>query len=181
MWIRRPPRVRDSGKIVNLYVETVDTGERRHVFGHTAQHLLTRERRVAQAGACSGNSEVDTDGWYITLQRPTPHHEAFLLAFGGDPCRDKIVVHGAKVAKGFAVLETVTDRPPAPAGSLPHLWSRTREVIDFSEEPLNRNVFEPPQDFKRVDSLPGDPRMSWTERLGFEWQQLEQSVDSWFD
>ncbi len=181
MWIRRPPRVRDSGKIVDLHVETVDTGERRQIFGHTARHLLTRERHVAQAGACSGNSEVDTDGWYVSLQRGTPRYEASLEALDGHPCGDKIVVHGTKVAKGFPILETSTDKFAASAGSPAPLWSTTREVIEVSEEPLDQKLFEPPRDFKRVDSLPGGPRMSWTERLDFEWNQLEHSLGSWFD
>src|SRR5579872_1896898 len=64
-WLRRPPRVRDSGKTVNVYLETVDTGERRQMFGYTARHLITRERQVAEQGACFGGSETEKDGWYI--------------------------------------------------------------------------------------------------------------------
>jgi hypothetical protein len=181
MWIRRSPRARDSGKTVDVYYETVDTGERRQKFGHMARHLVTRERRVAQPGACSGNSEVETDGWYITLSWHATSYEAYLQAVDGYPCRDKTVAHGVKITKGFPVVETVTEKSPGPAGSTAHLWSTTREIVNLSQEPLDRNLFEPPHDFKHVDSLPGDRGMSWTERLDFEWRQLEQSVESWFD
>lgn len=115
MWIRRPHRFRDSGKTVNVYLDTVDTGERREEFGHTARHLITRERRIAQAGACSGNSGVDKDGWYIS--QPTVSYEASLQAIDAHPCRDRIVVHGTKIRKGFLVLETTTEKSPGQSAS----------------------------------------------------------------
>jgi hypothetical protein len=176
-WIRRSPQFRDSGKTVNVYLETVDTGERREMFGHTARHLITRERRVAEAGACSGSSEIEKDGWYITFSQPTVSYEASFQLVDTHLCWDRIVIHGTKVRKGFAVLETTTEKS---AESSPE-WSRTSEVIELSEKPLDKNLFKPPKNFKRVDHLPGDHPMSWRERLGFEWQQLEQAVDSWFD
>jgi hypothetical protein len=180
-WIRHPPHFRDSGKTVNVYLETVNTGEQREIFGHTARHLITRERRIAEVGACSGNSEVDKDGWYITLSGPTVSYEASLQYIDVHPCRDRVVMHGTKLRKGFLVLETTTEKSPGQFGSSPELWSTSREVIELSEQPLDNNLFQPPRDFKRVDHLPGDRPMSWRERLGFEWQQLEQSVYSWFE
>ncbi|MBV9300742.1 MAG: hypothetical protein JOY62_09210 [Acidobacteriaceae bacterium] len=196
MWIRRPPRGRESGKTVDVYVDTIDTGERREIFGYTARHILSRERRVAGAGACSGNSELDEDGWYISLRSELPKYRTALRAYagrvgqrtspmlvvdlagGGAPCTDKIVMHGTKVNEGFPVLLRTSN---ARAGSRPDAWITSREVTELSEEPLDKNLFAPPKDFKRVESLPANPSMSWTERLNFEWRQVEEAFESWFE
>lgn len=55
-----------------------------------------------------------------------------------------------------------------------------REVIELSEAPLDRALFEPPENFKRVDYLPGDRAIGWVEHLNIEWEQLEQAFESWF-
>src|SRR5438270_327705 len=55
----------DSGGTLQIWIENVDTGERKDLFGHTARHIITREKRVAGPGACSKPSLSETDGWYI--------------------------------------------------------------------------------------------------------------------
>jgi hypothetical protein len=54
-----------SGGTLQIEIEYVDTGERKEMFGHTARHIITREKRVASPGACSRDSSSETDGWYI--------------------------------------------------------------------------------------------------------------------
>ncbi len=182
MWIRRSPRVRESGKTVDIYVENIDTGERRETFGHTARHLISRERHVPQPGACSqDDSEIDKDGWYIEWPHGTARHEARLEADGGHPCRDKVVWHGTQIKSGFPLLETTINGAASSTGLPAQPWSIRREVIEFSEDPLDQNLFRPPHDFRRVSALPGEPSMSWTQHFDFERRELEQSFESWFD
>ncbi len=61
----RPKPTVDSGGTLQIWLENIDTGERRDIFGHTARHIITRERRIAGPGACSKPSQSETDGWYI--------------------------------------------------------------------------------------------------------------------
>ncbi len=137
---------------------------------------------LPETGACSqDDSEIDTDGWYITWPEGTARYEAYLEVAGGEVCHDNIVLHGKRVKKGFPVLETTTDASAASAGLPAHISSRRTEVIELSEEALDPNLFTPPHDFRRVNALPGEPSMSWTQRLEFEWRQIGQSIESWFD
>ena len=55
----------DSGGTLKIWIENIDTGERKEIFGHTARHIITREKRIAGPGACSKPSLSETDGWYI--------------------------------------------------------------------------------------------------------------------
>ena len=166
--IARPPRVQESGKTVNVYYETVDTGERKQVFGYTARHVLSKARYVAEAGACLASRETQTDGWYITLPNQASGRGEVRLGFGGWRCQDTVMEHGAPTPLGFAVIET--------RGSM------TTEVLEYWRAPLNHDLFEVPAGFQRVEALPGEGKpITWSQQLGMEWMQLERAVESWFD
>jgi hypothetical protein len=163
-WIQRPPRVHESGKTVDVWYQTTDTGERREMFGRTARHLITHERRVAEAGACGQSSEVETDGWYV--ESPLARRNAAYLLASNYQCRDNIVTHGAPPCNGLPLLETTK-------GSK---YTRTRQVLDFSEQPLDPALFGPPSDFRHVDS----PE-TWGQRIESDWQQVELAFRSWLN
>jgi hypothetical protein len=178
--IQRPPAVHLSGKTVNVYFETVDTGERRRILGQQASHLLLHERRIAEPGACSGNSSVETDGWYIPATQPGDTIRARLMVRGGIECRDTIVVHGKDVSPGFALLETTVRRSPGFRRSEGRKFSTRREVLEFSEQPLDPGLFQPAQGFERVDYLPGEQPVPWTRQLTASWRELKTAAASWF-
>jgi len=47
------------------------------------------------------------------------------------------------------------------------------EVTEFSEDPLDQRLFEPPEGFRRVVyPFPGE-RLSWSDQLLFRWRQFE--------
>jgi hypothetical protein len=46
---------------------TVDTGERKTIFGRTARRVVTTRRQVPIAAPAHGSSENVTDGWYVDL------------------------------------------------------------------------------------------------------------------
>jgi len=183
--IRRPPRplpVRESGKTVDVYWETVDTGERREFFGQTAEHLILRERRVAEPGACTQNDQAETDGWYIPFQSPSPASRpptirmASISAvtslasprFGiGPACNDTVIEHGKRPTSGVAVLET---RGPI-----------KREILELSSGPLDPSLFEVPAGYEKVDFIAGGPHpVSEAQRLAADWAILQQAFESWF-
>jgi hypothetical protein len=81
MWLHRP-RISSSGKTVRIYSEAVDTGERRQMFGLTARHLIIHQRTTAEAGACSCNSTLERDGWYVPAVSASAYQGTFLVAVG---------------------------------------------------------------------------------------------------
>jgi hypothetical protein len=154
----------ESGKTIDVYFETVDTGERREFFGKTARHLILRQRTVAEPGACGQSQVFEKDGWYLPQDDPNSRRGYFAFLSGGivgSPiCRDKYVSHGSLPA-GLAVLETSR--------------GMTREVLEFSEAPLDPGLFDVPSGYRKVQSLPS-PQMTWSERLLWEWEKFL----SWF-
>src|SRR5438045_6003451 len=57
------------GGVVTMTVNTVDTGERKEMFGFTARHLKRTTMSQSSADACNQQQmKIDTDGWYINLE-----------------------------------------------------------------------------------------------------------------
>ncbi|HXO39465.1 MAG TPA: hypothetical protein VN872_12555 [Candidatus Acidoferrum sp.] len=182
--IKRP--MVESGGTLKIFIENVDTGERKELFGHTARHIITREKRVAGPGACSKPSLSETDGWYIEGSVMPEWHQQKKNTFGvvlaaevsagsNDKCfnkMDKIEVHRSGVETGFPVkiTTTLTSEAAQPDGS-PRTLSSTwgSEVVELKEGPLELTLFDVPKDFTRVESL-----RSWTAKpprqlTGWEW------------
>src|SRR5690242_14464916 len=61
----RPRTTVDSGGTLQIWIENIDTGERKEIFGHIARHIITHEQRIASPGACSKPSVSEPDAWYI--------------------------------------------------------------------------------------------------------------------
>lgn len=52
---------------LRLETTTLDTGERKEFFGHTARHVITTRRQIPLEGSKSDAQEMVKDGWYIDL------------------------------------------------------------------------------------------------------------------
>jgi len=176
----------ESGGTLNIATATTDTGERKELFGHTARHIITRERRVAGPGACSKPSLSETDGWYIDGSVMPEWHQqkknnygvvlaAEVSAGSNDKCFnkvDKIEVHRTGVETGFPVKVTTTlTSETIQADGSPRTLTSTwgSEVVELKEGPLELTLFDVPKDFTRVESL-----RSWTAKpprqlTGWEW------------
>ena len=182
-WIARPPRERDSGKTVDVYYQQTDTGEQAQRLGYTARHLVLRERRIAQSGACETSQETIRDGWYVSrdqIKVRLPRYAAYLSA-GGFKCVDHIVEHGSAADALVPLLETTT-RTFLSGPSTPPGFSMRNEITALSTTPLDESVFEVPADFKKVDEIPRYVHpLSWTARMEFEWRQLVRAAESWTD
>src|SRR5262249_22051864 len=61
----RAPIHRASGRTIHVHTETIDTGERREMFGYIARRMIIRttHRVTPQDDVRSG--EAESDGWYI--------------------------------------------------------------------------------------------------------------------
>jgi hypothetical protein len=172
----KPIAVKPSGKTYVINIDIVDTGERKEMFGHIARHLITREKRIGGPGNCyGGNTESKIDGWYIDPEMlPLPQRPkeevasrlvTLLVGGSGGHCSDKIEVHRTGPRTGFPLKITTTwPGQDAQTGNTPKAYSSTTEVVEFSEAPLDRALFEVPGDFKKVQEIidPTERRMQAT-------------------
>jgi hypothetical protein len=185
----------DSGGTLQIWIENIDTGERKEIFGHVARHIITREKRVAGPGACSKPSASETDGWYIDSSLLPEWRQqkknnlgvvvaSEVSAGATDKCfnkMDKIEVHRSGVETGFPVKVTTTLRSEiTQADGVQRMLSSTwgSEVVELKEGPLELSLFEVPSDFHRVDML-----RSWAvppprQLSGWEW--FKEKVQEFF-
>jgi hypothetical protein len=191
----KPRPTVESGGTLQIWIENIDTGERKEIFGHIARHIVTKERRIAGPGACSKPSESETDGWYIEgslfpeWQQQKKGNIGVVVASevsagSSDKCldkMDKIEVHRTGVETGFPVKVTTTLRNEiTQADGTQRMFSSTwgSEVVELQEGPLELSLFEVPQDFHRVASL-----RSWAvppvrQLSGWEW--FKERVQEFF-
>lgn len=172
-----------SGKTVHNYIDTIDTGERRELFGYTARRVVTRTRRIRDSEMLS---ESECDGWYIDPPaawanlHPPPKGGTFCYLTAGTGARDdhKFTETG-KRETGFALLATRTDRSSLKeeTGNLrTHERVAREEVTEFSEAPLESDLFVPPLDFKRVPQLSDGVPYALAYRLRLRWEILKDSL-----
>jgi len=137
------------GGVVTYITSTVDTGERKEMFGFTARHVKTSTRIESSPDACNPNQQrFEQDGWYIDLnfglncdlnRTPVPRNP---MVMGG--CQDRIQFRHEGTGKiGFPLIETTTMYGPNGQSS----FSSTREVIDLSRQPLDAALFDIPSDY----------------------------------
>jgi hypothetical protein len=181
----KPRPMVDSGGTLQIWIENIDTGERKELFGHVARHIITHEKRVAGPGACSKSSVSETDGWYIDgsvmpqWRQQKKNNMGVVVAEvstgSSDICfdkMDKIDVHRTGVDTGFPIKITTTlqsevAQPDGSSRKLSSTWGS--EVVELKEGPLELSLFDVPRDFRLVASL-----RSWTAQppkqlTGWEW------------
>lgn len=182
----RPRPIASSGGTLQIWITSKDTGERMQMFGHLARHIITTERRVASPGACSKDSESQTDGWYIDdsvmpdWHRPKSGTGGVVVASvfavsSGSACMDrvdKIEVHRDGLEPGFPLktTTTMTSEIPSPDGTRTVASNWGSEVVEFQESSLDPALFEVPAGFRRVEALqnwysPAQPRVL----TGWDW------------
>ena len=159
----------DPSQTIVIEIETRDTGEQQQMFGHPARHIITTERRRTEYSGkpSSETDEIMTDGWYMDVPVPFPSSSRIGAVF----TLSRIDVHGQQMVPAIKI----TRHGPTPHG-LP-VWEKTGEnlleVTEFSEDPVDQSLFEPPEGFRRVvHPFPGE-RLSWSDQLLFRWQQFE--------
>lgn len=154
------------GGVVTMVVNSVDTGERKQMFGFTARHLKRTMASQSSPDACQQQQlKFETDGWYINLeyglncpmQRP-PQRPG---ASGAAPdCRDRYQFkHSGPMNLGYPLLETMTMYGPDGSAT----FSMTKEVIELSRQPLDAALFDVPAGYTVANSqqeMIGAPSMA---------------------
>jgi hypothetical protein len=175
---------------VEIFIDAVDTGERKEIFGHTARHVITRERRVVSPGNCQQNLTSETDGWYIDLEVPSPscyvapkHTTAVAVLASSPSCaQQRFEVHRSGVSEtGFPVSLTTTTHTSLqqPDGSTKEYSnSTTSEVVELSEAPLDPALFEVPPGFKLVAKLNTQPPVPTMIAIQMWWERVKHAIRS---
>jgi hypothetical protein len=183
-------RLQPSGNTVQLFSDSVDTGETREILGHVARHIITKVRQVSGPGSCSSSSESETDGWYIGYdalpewQRPR-QGEFFHVQFSSGNCAntfDKFELHRSGPSPGYPLATTTTNRSEhrLPDGSLKEFTSSSKmEVVEFSQAPLDPALFQLPPGFRKVHRLADQRGPQSTAQV--LWQWLKDTWDDLFD
>jgi hypothetical protein len=168
------PGARQAAPTIRVEIKTVDTGERKEMFGHVARHVITTTTSTPLEGSQSEPQESVADGWYIDFDQrlscdPKPVEGKHGYMFGyvsvgslRQPMEKPEFVRIGEAETGFALQVTESSKRPStlPDGTVSSFETR---VTEFTEGPLNPGLFEIPAGFKRVERIeryPAAPGMT---------------------
>jgi hypothetical protein len=156
---------------VLVETETVDTGERRELFGRPARHVITTRRVIPLTGSNCRESQTVTDGWYIDLDTglscdpwwSSKSGHAFLTIHkqGEQPERPTFKDIG-EPERGYVVLSRST-----PGGS-------ELEVTHLSTVAIDPVIFEVPTNFSLVERIRQEPVPPLVIRLKQAYNRLKR-------
>jgi len=142
---------------VLVETETVDTGERKELFGRPARHVITTRRVIPLTGSRCGESQTVTDGWYIDLDTrlscdPWWRSSGSGHAFGtthrhGEQPEWPTFKDIGEPERGYVVLSRSTT-----GGSVLEL-----EVTHLSTAAIDPALFEVPVNFSLVERIRQEP------------------------
>ncbi len=185
------PEVAASGKpTLRIEITTVDTGERKELFGHAARHIVTTRKQIPLVeGSKSHAQQMVTDGWYIDLDtsiscdrhRPEGkrvHAHAFLTT-GNMPVEKIEFIDNGEPETGFATEWKITSQE---AITLPdgvkkeHTSISEMRVTQLVEGPLDPALFTTPTGFRQVEHIERNPPANLPSQWSVAWDRFKTSV-----
>jgi hypothetical protein len=173
---------------VLVEITTIDTGERKKMFGYEARHVITTRKHTQLSGSRSTSTENDsvTDGWYTDLSTTLScelHPKggvAFVTAgaLGSVPEVPSFKLVG-KPESGFPldVKTTTSFERVLPDGSkAEEKPTSERQVIGLYSGPLDPRLFEIPAGFAKVDEIRRNPPIPLSDRVQMYWNTLKQRI-----
>ena len=170
---------------VLVETETVDTGERKELFGHTARHVVSTRRLIPLARAKRGADSTVTDGWYIDLDTHISCEPSWRSARSGHAF---LTVHQqgqegdvptfkdtGEPESGFAVASkrTSSGTITSPDGSTrQHVSTWETEVTELSTAAIDPALFEVPSGFRLVERIRQEPVPPLVIRLKQAYERL---------
>lgn len=162
------------GGVVTMTSNTVDTGERKEMFGFTARHLKSMTMSESSPDACNPNNmKIERDGWYINLEyglncgSEKPPQAPGAMPTGG--CRDTYRFKRTGVANlGYPLIETI--RMYGPDGQSV-TFTMTKEVIELSRQSLDAALFDIPAGYTQAASTQEMYSMSMGDAMAMSQQQ----------
>ena len=161
------------GGVVTMTINTVDTGERKEMFGFTARHLKSTMMSESSPDACNPNNmKIERDGWYINLEyglncgSERPPQAPSSMPTGG--CRDTYRSKRTGVANlGYPLEETM--KMFGSDGSV--TFTMTKQVVELSRQPLDAALFDIPAGYTQANSQQEMYSMSMGDAMAMSHQQ----------
>jgi hypothetical protein len=150
----QPLKETRRGGVVNVTNKTIDTGERKEMFGFTARHIKTSMVKEGTPQACDQDHKSETDGWYIDFQYDFACPSQKKIDPGSPikvqrDCEDEVHTRTIGTAKlGFPVLTITTLYQPDGRTT-----SMTNEVLELSRAPLDAALFDVPAGYALAKSI----------------------------
>ncbi len=168
-------------------ITTVDTGERKESFGHTARHVTGTYKVIPLDDANVRPQETVTDGWYIDLdtriscdpQKDPPREgttyrgvrllvgsSSDVASYSGSPPSLVQVTYIGKPETGFAIWVRTTLR--SSLQDKEQVTISETEVTELSMKALDPGLFEVPKNFRSVPQVLPWPRAAlWARWLAW--------------
>lgn len=159
-----PPSTPSRGGVITYVITSIDTGERKEMFGFNARHVKTTTSMESSPDACSQlKQRIETDGWYIDFSAAFNCETGRAGMMGARPartgCQDRISSRRVGTGRtGFPLIETTTMYGADGRA----MFTSTKEVVELSREPLDAALFEVPAGYvetTNVQELYGIPSM----------------------
>ncbi|HEV2828768.1 MAG TPA: hypothetical protein VGW76_14310 [Pyrinomonadaceae bacterium] len=151
----QPSRPAYKGGVINYTITSVDTGERKEMFGFQARHVKRTILIESSPDACSPiKQKMETDGWYIDFSfgLRCETGAAPMPGMGGPSggCRDRVRFNQQGSARlGYPLQETTTSY--GPDGSV--AFTSTKEVVELSRDPLDAALFDVPAGYVETSNF----------------------------
>jgi hypothetical protein len=191
--LRAPQAAVAGPATLRIETTTVDTGERKQIFGHTARHVITTSQTIPLEGSKATAQESVSDGWYIDLdthlscdpKRSEGKRVYTYLSTGNAPAEKmEFVTHGERET-GFPVdLKYSSSQTIAlPDGKTTKHTSSISEtlVTSLEEKPLDPALFSLPRGFRQVEHIQRNPSPSFSTQLSMAWYEFKAEVARLFE
>jgi hypothetical protein len=168
------------GGVITYVMTSVDTGERKDMFGFKARHVKTTTSIDSSPDACNPlKQRTETDGWYIDLSFGLNCELGRAPMAAGRPerggCQDRMHYrHEGTGRTGYPLVETTTMY--GPEGNA--MFTSTKEVIELSQEPLDAALFDVPAGYTETKNSQELYSMPSMDQLMAQAATSQQSADN---
>lgn len=176
-------------KTLRIETTTVDTRERKQMFGQTARHVITTTKDIPLSGKPVPIRVTVEDGWYIDFDpelscqpKPSGNVHGFLETLDGNtPPPNPEFVDIGKPERGFALWKSYSSDFTTTFADGTTKQDSTKfkiEVVEFHQGPLDSSLFEIPGRFRQVAHIhEGPPPVTQTQS---SWDRFIARISSYF-
>jgi hypothetical protein len=167
-------KIDSAAPTVRIETTTVDTGERKELFGRLARHVITTWKQTLRTGLHAEPQETVTDGWYIDLDTSNTCD----LRWTGDRGSHAHLRPGLAlekyefVDKGNAETGLPVERKIRSLRTLKTsngtkteiAFTSELKITEITEGRLDPALFEIPPNFRKVDDIRLNPPLTLADR-----------------
>lgn len=185
--LKTPQFVASDKPTLRIETTTLDTGERKDFFGHTARHVVVTRRQIPFEGSKSNAQEMVMDGWYIDLDTSISCEQKSLsgkrahafLAVGNAPIERREFVDKGEPESGFAVERKITTKETVTlfdGTKSERTFVYQMRVTQLVEGPLDPALFAIPTGFRQAEHIDRNPPANLPNQWSVAWDRLKASV-----